>query len=480
MKKVISLVLVVITVLSIFTITTSAINWPSFSRSVPIKVYTISTGNNTTAYSSTSLNSKKGTIYASDELYIEKIGRNSNGTYYAYGSYPISSGRKYAYIPLSVITKASAPSEKITAATSATTYRRASTSNTYGSIDKGDYVYKLTTSGNYTQVLYNVGSKSNPSAWKMAWVKTSVYNSMTGDPGKSLVDVTSNFAGKTITIKSIQNGKYLCADKDIKNTPLSANKSKASTWETFTVSKLTSDGWVGFKASANGKYLSAIKDATNTPVCATASKLQSWECFRIYQKGSDYYIKAQINKNWMSARVDTSNAPVLACVSSASSWERFEISTPSAYNAKKAAEYAVKHAYDTPVYSGSDCARYVSECLAAGGVTVPNKNLYQKGDYTYTGRKFTGPRNPYINAPALLTYLSSKYKVIENPSVSQMKVGDVAFLVSSDGYYDGHAVMITKISNGIAYYSGHTKAQANQRIYPGDYWTTVRYLVKMS
>lgn len=185
MKKVISLVLVVITVLSVFTITSSAISWPSFSRSVPIKVYTISTGNNTTAYSSSSLSSKKGTIYASDEIYIEKIGRNSNGTYYAYGSYPISSGRKYAYIPLSVITKASAPSEKITAKTSATTYRRASTSNTYGSIDKGDYVYKLATSGNYTQVLYNVGSKSNPSAWKMAWVKTSVYNSMKGTSSSS-------------------------------------------------------------------------------------------------------------------------------------------------------------------------------------------------------------------------------------------------------------------------------------------------------
>lgn len=185
MKKAVSLVLVVITILSVFTITSSAINWPNFSRSVPIKSYTISTGNNTTAYSSSSLSSKKGTIYASDEIYIEKIGRNSNGTYYAYGSYPISSGRKYAYIPLSVITKASAPSEKITAKTSATTYRRASTSNTYGSIDKGDYVYKLATSGNYTQVLYNVGSKSNPSAWKMAWVKTSVYNSMKGTSSSS-------------------------------------------------------------------------------------------------------------------------------------------------------------------------------------------------------------------------------------------------------------------------------------------------------
>ncbi len=221
MKKAISLVLAVITIFSVFTFVSSAASWPSFTKSVPIKAYTISTGNNTTAYSSSSLSSKKGTIYASDELYIEKIGKNSSGTYYAYCSYPISSGRKYAYIPLSVVTKATSPAEKITAKTSATTYRRASTSNKYGSIAAGDVVYKLTTSGNYTQVLYNVGSKSNPTAWKMAWVKTSDYSKMKETPigsgATSAAQAAVNNAaaknsyainGNILTIKGVKMTEY--------------------------------------------------------------------------------------------------------------------------------------------------------------------------------------------------------------------------------------------------------------------------------
>lgn len=175
--KTTSLILVILTIVSIFALPVSAAtSWPSFSSSKPIKVYTISTGNNTTAYTSSSLSAKKGTIYASDEIYIYSIGRNGSGKYYAYCSYPVTGGRKYAYIPLSVVTGASAPSECVTAKSGATTYRRASTAATAGSISKNDKVYKLATSGSYTQVVYNIGSASNPSGWRMAWVKTSVYN----------------------------------------------------------------------------------------------------------------------------------------------------------------------------------------------------------------------------------------------------------------------------------------------------------------
>ncbi|MBE6755667.1 MAG: M23 family metallopeptidase [Ruminococcaceae bacterium] len=178
--KVLAIIICMVTVCSMFTISFSAASWPSISSGKPIKVYTISTGNNTTAYTSTSLSSKKGTIYASDEVHIYQIGKNSNGKYYAYCSYPISSGRKNAYIPLSVVTKATAPASPITAKTTATTYRRASTSLKAGSISKGDKVYKLAVSGSYTQVLYNIGSASNPSGWRMAWVTTSQYNNLKG------------------------------------------------------------------------------------------------------------------------------------------------------------------------------------------------------------------------------------------------------------------------------------------------------------
>lgn len=185
-KKSLALLLVILTLVSTFAIAISAATaWPSFNSSKPIKTYTISTGNNTTAYTSKDLSAKKGTIYASDEIYIQSIGKNSKGVFYGYGSYPVSNGRKYAFFPLSVVTKATEPSEYVTAKSGTTTYRRASTSSTAGSISKGDRVYKLAVSGSYTQVLYNIGSISNPTGWRMAWIKTTVYNGWKSTPTTS-------------------------------------------------------------------------------------------------------------------------------------------------------------------------------------------------------------------------------------------------------------------------------------------------------
>ncbi len=178
LAKAVSMVLVIITVFSSMCIMASAaVSWPGISSSKPVKAFTISTGNNTTAYSSASLSSKKGTIYASDEIHVYKIGKNNNGKYVAYCSYPVSNGRKYAYIPLSVITNAKAPAASYTSKANLTTYRRASSSATAGSISKGDKVYRLTSSGSWTQVLYNIGSASNPSGWRMAWISTNNFNS---------------------------------------------------------------------------------------------------------------------------------------------------------------------------------------------------------------------------------------------------------------------------------------------------------------
>ena len=67
-------------ILFAFATCVKAASWPSFSNSKPIKVYTISSGNNTAAYSNSNLNSRSGTVWASDELYIFSIGKNSRGT----------------------------------------------------------------------------------------------------------------------------------------------------------------------------------------------------------------------------------------------------------------------------------------------------------------------------------------------------------------------------------------------------------------
>ena len=149
-------------------------------------------------------------------------------------------------------------------------------------------------------------------------------NSADNNSASTLQDVTKDFAGKTIAIKSKQNGNYCSADTNYSGTPVIANRSVANTWEYFKVSNLTSDGWVGIKGH-NDKYLSSSIDLKGAPIRSTADKLLSWECFKIYKSGSDYYIYSQSNKKYLTAMVNLENTPLQAQASTPSTWERFNI-----------------------------------------------------------------------------------------------------------------------------------------------------------
>jgi murein DD-endopeptidase MepM/ murein hydrolase activator NlpD len=173
----------------------AATAWPGISSSKLIKAYTISTSNNTTAYSDENLTKKKGTIYATDELWISSIKKNSKGKMIAVCSYPVSGGRKTAIIPLSVVTSATAPVEQETSRAALTTYRRAGSNTKAGSISKGDKVWKLSVSGNYTQVMYNIGSASSPTGYRIAWISTSNYNNYV----KKNTTSTNSNSGKVVT-----------------------------------------------------------------------------------------------------------------------------------------------------------------------------------------------------------------------------------------------------------------------------------------
>lgn len=200
-KRITSIVmLVLVLATAILPVTGSAaVSFPSISSSKPVKAYTISTGNNTTVYSDTSLKTKYGTIYATDECQILSITKNSAGTYIVKVKYAVSSGYKTGYCKLSVFTSASAPTAKYTASAKITTYRRASTSATAGYIASGDTVYQLATSGNFTQVMYPSGS----SAWRLAWVTTANFNKyVKGTSTSSTVTMSSVLYGLSGSTKS--------------------------------------------------------------------------------------------------------------------------------------------------------------------------------------------------------------------------------------------------------------------------------------
>lgn len=147
---------------------------PNLSNSEYIRVYPLSMENDTYVYTTSSL-STRGTaspkraynavIYASDEIYVYSMDNFS-----AYISYPTSYGRKYGYISVSAITPNNySQNEKISSA-KITTYKHVG-SYEYGYISKGDQVYTVAQSGNYTQVVYPVGLN-----YKMGWITTSSYN----------------------------------------------------------------------------------------------------------------------------------------------------------------------------------------------------------------------------------------------------------------------------------------------------------------
>ncbi|MCD8050957.1 MAG: hypothetical protein LUE89_04675 [Clostridiales bacterium] len=160
LKKLLSLCLIAATFAAMLVV-------PANAASSTIRCYTISSGN-TTAYSSASLKTKSGTIYASDELYV--VATSSSYPNSIKVSYPTSSGRKTGWISKSKIVLSSTGKTKW-ATKKITTYRRNSTAKTYGSISKYDKVTVLGTKGSYTQVKYPISG-----GYKFAWIKTTDAN----------------------------------------------------------------------------------------------------------------------------------------------------------------------------------------------------------------------------------------------------------------------------------------------------------------
>ena len=92
-----------------------------------------------------------------------------------------------------------------------------------------------------------------------------------GGPGnKSDDDV------KTISLRAMANGKYVCADTDLK---LIANRDNIGPCETFELVSISNDK-VAIKSLNNGKYVCAD---INFKSCLIANRDQigSWETFEV-------------------------------------------------------------------------------------------------------------------------------------------------------------------------------------------------------
>lgn len=192
-KKLLSVMLVIITVFSTSAIAltaNAATSWPSLSSSSYCE---FTAANNINVYMNSSL-SKCGTaspakkynayIETGDVCRIYKITSS-----YVYLAYPTSSGYKLGYIKRSALFNVSSPNEVVTSQSKVTTYKTAGGSS-YGYVAAGDKVYKVGTSGSYARVIYQ--AKSGNRAYKLGYVTTSNYNiKIKGTPAPAPSSATS-------------------------------------------------------------------------------------------------------------------------------------------------------------------------------------------------------------------------------------------------------------------------------------------------
>lgn len=146
----------------------------------------------------------------------------------------------------------------------------------------------------------------------------------------------------------------------------------------------------------------------------------------------------------------------------------------SGYNAVAAVEWAKAHVYDTwsCLYGQGywepgtgDCANFVSQCIYMGGVD-------QSDAWNHSGYKAhysTGSNGSWIRASQLHDFVVSIGGVdIQNPSVSQIEVGDLIFYKQNPGTSGfSHCAIVIDVSGGVVTVAAHT---TNEVCYTDTNW----------
>lgn len=220
MKKLLSVLLVLATLVgmfSVFTVTASAASTSAYdvlTTSKYAKVYTLSSSGRTTPYTSKYLSTRGSVTYGSsstayidnktDELYLCDVGL-TNGNYWAYVSYPIGSKRAYAYIPLSAISGNNGSHAKtISSGKFYCSYRKGYSSSSSYYVSKGETVYLLATSGSQYQILYPISGGK----WRIGWCSKGDYDTYCKKQTSATKSSSTYKAQTTTTHKTENNVSY--------------------------------------------------------------------------------------------------------------------------------------------------------------------------------------------------------------------------------------------------------------------------------
>jgi hypothetical protein len=124
---------------------------------------------------------------------------------------------------------------------------------------------------------------------------------------------------KTIQLKAA-NGKYVCADQGIKDSPIVANRDSAQGWETFTLI-LFENNECAMMAS-NNKFFGAELDLRNE-INATKDHLFKWETFSLTEIDKTHLAFKAANGKYLS--LDEGSSKLYASGESIGKNERFEM-----------------------------------------------------------------------------------------------------------------------------------------------------------
>lgn len=141
-------------------------------------------------------------------------------------------------------------------------------------------------------------------------------------------DVTRDFAGRCVKIRSSMNQLYVSANEGERECPLQAIAKGASAWEFFSV-VVDEEGWAAFRADHSGMWVSVRADIDEgaAPLTASAHEPHLWEHFKIFSDGTHHFVQSRLNGKWLSCQVDQEGCAILASAPVRDAWEAFDITT---------------------------------------------------------------------------------------------------------------------------------------------------------
>ncbi|MDR2750779.1 MAG: RICIN domain-containing protein [Clostridiales bacterium] len=437
----------------------AATSWPSVSSSNYITVYATSTGNNTAVYNSSHNVESNRYIYGSDDLRV--IGIDGD---WAKITYPVSGGRREAYIPLSTFTDRNVNSVTSTARANLTVYRRADGGTTLGSIYSGDSVTKIAERNGYSQVIYPVSS-----GWKCGYISNSSYNDYISPPSSSPVTIANGVYNIVSAVKS--DMVIDCSNGSANNGEnvllWYKNASNGSTNQQVSVTSI-GGGYYKLLFVHSGKAITVSGGVTNI---GSGANVTQWvyggganEEWSIADAGNGwYYIIARHSGKYLDvaggSSIPGTNIQVWDGNESAAQKWKFAPIAAESFNGIDLNEVLKFAKNDSNSSSGELCAEFVAQCLDKGYLKMPSTSVISIN--WLNGESSVKAASPRKWVPSQYMYLRDLFPTIDNPTqeqIRQVKPGDLIYVKTDSNF--GH-VMICTYNDG----NGNIRCSARNKKY---------------